>query len=121
LIQIDPIGADYFVPYYSSQIFFAPPRRGFYGVFSFGPAITIGGFYQPWGWGNVGFGWREHDILIDRNRWNRGWENRGAYVHPYVEPYRRFEAPRVEQHGYRPEHRFEEHREERHDEHREHH
>jgi hypothetical protein len=74
-------------------------------VFSFGPAITIGGFFSPWGWGSVGFGWRDHAILIDRQPWNRGWVNRGVYVHPYATPYRRYEGPRVEHHDWHPESR----------------
>jgi len=106
LIRIDPLGPDYFVPYYSPQIFFVAPRRGFFGGFSFGPAITIGGFFSPWGWGNVGFGWREHAILIDRNPWNRGWHDR-VEVRPGFVPERR-----LEQHGYVPQRRYEERRDE---------
>ena len=121
LIQIEPLAGDYYVPYYNPQIFYAPPRRGFYGVFSFGPAISIGGFFGPWGWGNVGFGWREHTILIDRNPWNREWRNRVEYAHPYVEPYRRPEGPRVEQHGYTPQRGWEgQRRDEHRDREREH-
>jgi hypothetical protein len=114
LYQIDPIGADYFVPYYNPRIFFAPPRPGLFVGFSFGPAVSIGGFFGSWGWGpGVGFGWREHSILIGGNRWNRGWVDRGRFNRP---------APfgpghRVEEHRYAPMR----HEEPHHDEHRDNH
>jgi hypothetical protein len=119
-IRIDPIGADYFVPYYSPQIFFGAPRRGLAVGFSFGPAVSIGGgFFSPWGWGTgvgYGFGWREHTILYGGNQWNRGWADRPRFDRPYVGG-ARFEGPRVEQHGYAPARREEFHREEHHDDH----
>ena len=39
------------------------------GVFRFGPRIAIGASFAPFGWGGVGFGWREHNILIDLRPW----------------------------------------------------
>jgi hypothetical protein len=48
--------------------------------------------------------------MIDNHPWARTWVNRGAYVHPYAQPYRGGPGPRVE-----------EHRVERRDEHREEH
>jgi hypothetical protein len=108
VIQIDPIGPAYYVPYYNPQIFFVAPRPGFYAGFSFGPAITIGGFFGGFGWGaGYGFGWRDHAILFGGNPWNRGWVDRGrVVVRPGFEPNRR-----VESHGWAPERRGEEHRE----------
>jgi hypothetical protein len=108
IIQIDPIGPAYYVPYYNPQIFFVAPRPGFYAGFSFGPAITIGGFFGGFGWGaGYGFGWRDHAILFGGNPWNRGWVDRGrVVVRPGFEPNRR-----VESHGWAPERRGEEHRE----------
>jgi hypothetical protein len=117
LIDIEPLSDDYYVPYYSPRIFFERPRAGIYGIFSFGPAISVGATFAPWGWGGVGFGWREHNILIDRRPWEREWRNRAEYQHPYVQPYRHDAAPRVEQHEYRPDQRFENRG---HDEHRGH-
>jgi hypothetical protein len=107
VIQIDPIGPEYYVPYYNPQIFFVARRPGFFAGFSFGPAITIGGFFGGFGWGGgVGFGWRDHAILYGGTPWNRGWVDRGRVViRPGFEPGRR-----VEQHGWAPERR-EEHRE----------
>ena len=111
IIQIDPIGPAYYVPYYNPQIFFVAPRPGFYAGFSFGPAITIGGFFGGFGWGaGYGFGWRDHAILFGGDRWNRGWVDRGrVIVRPGFEPNRR-----VESHGWAPERRGEEHREREH-------
>jgi hypothetical protein len=102
IIQIDPIGPAYYVPYYNPQIFFVGRRPGFYAGFSFGPAVPIGGFFGGFGWGvGFGFGWREHAILVGGNPWNRGWVDRGrVVVRPGFEPNRR-----VEQHGWAPERR----------------
>jgi hypothetical protein len=90
----------YYVPYYSSVVY-SRPRPGFAaggGVFRFGPRIAVGASFAPFGWGGVGFGWREHNILIDRRPWGRTWSNRGAYVHPYAMPYRRVQGPGIEHH-----------------------
>jgi hypothetical protein len=102
IYQIDPIGADYYVPYYSPQIFFGGVRRGFGVGFSFGPAVSIGGFFSPWGWGpGVGFGWREHSILVGGNPWNRGWVDRERFNRSIPMPAER----RGESHGYVPQRR----------------
>jgi hypothetical protein len=108
-IQILPMSGDYYVPYYNPVVVFARPRVGFVGAaFRFGGGISLGVSFAPWGWGSgVGFGWREHNILIDNRPWVRSWSNRASYVHPYATPYRRVEGPRVEHH--------EVHREEHHD------
>jgi hypothetical protein len=112
-IEIVPMGPDYYVPYYNPQIFFMAPRRGFYGVFSFGPAISIGGFFGGFGWGGgVGFGWGSHAILVGGNPWNRGWRDRAVVRQGFVPNHR------VEQHGWTPQRRGgEEHHEERGHEH----
>lgn len=102
LIAIQPIGPEYYVPFYNPQIFFGAPRPGFFVGFSFGPAISIGGFFTSWGWGpGVGFGWREHAILIGGSPWNRGWGDRARFNRsvPFG-PERR-----VESHGYVPQRR----------------
>lgn len=95
----------YYVPYYNPVVVYSRPRPGFVagGVFRFGPRIAIGASFAPFGWGGVGFGWREHNILIDRRPWVRTWSNRGAYVHPYATPYRRPQGgPGIEHHEHGP-------------------
>jgi len=94
----------YYVPYYNPVVVYSRPRPGFVagGVFRFGPRISIGASFAPFGWGGVGFGWREHNILIDRRPWARTWSNRAAYVHPYAAPYRRVQGPGIEHHEHQP-------------------
>jgi hypothetical protein len=117
-IEIAPLSGDYYVPYYNPVVVFARPRVGFVGgAFRFGGGVSLGVSFAPWGWGTgIGFGWREHNILIDNRPWVRTWGNRGSYVHPYAVPYRRVEGPRAEHH----EIRREEHRDGRHEEHHDH-
>jgi len=110
-IEIMPLTGDYYVPYYSPVVVFAPRRVGFVGAaFHFGGGISLGVSFAPWGWGTgIGFGWREHNILIDRRPWVRTWANRGTYVHPYAAPYRRVEGPRAEHHEVRRAERRDDH------------
>ena len=110
-IEILPTAPDYYyVPYYDPYIVYARPRAGFFigGALRFGPGISIGAFV-PFGWGGVGFGWREHTILVDRRPWVRSWDNRGVYVHPYAAPHEHWEGPREEHHELRGSERHEEH------------
>lgn len=96
----------YYVPVYDPYIVYTRPRPGFFvgGAIHFGPAITVGAFV-PFGWGTVGFGWREHSILVGGRPWARTWVNRGAYVHPGY-AYHAPVGPRVEHHEvHRDEHR----------------
>lgn len=102
-IEIVPVTPGYYyVPYYNPRVVFVRPRPGLYvgGAIRFGSGITIGAAFAPWGWGGIGFGWRQHEILVDHRNWNRNWNNRRAYVAPY--PYRRPEGPRVEHHEAHP-------------------
>lgn len=97
----------YYVPTYDPYIVFARPRPGFFvgSAIRFGPGITIGAGFAPFGWGTVGFGWRDHSILVGGRPWARTWVNRGAYVHPGY-AYRAPVGPRVEHHEvHRDEHR----------------
>jgi hypothetical protein len=106
-IEILPVYAgSYYVPYYNPVVVYSRPRPGFVmsGVFRFGPRITIGASFTPFGWGGVGFGWHEHNILIDHRPWARTWSNRRAYVHPYATPYHRGPGPGVEHHEHGPVH-----------------
>jgi hypothetical protein len=105
----------YYVPYYNPRVVFVQPRPGFAirGIFGFGGGgVQIGTAFAPFGWGAVGFGWRDHAIMIDNHPWARTWVNRGAYVHPYAQPFRGGPGPRVEEHRVE---RRDEHREERRD------
>ena len=115
-IEILPVNPGYFyVPYYDPRVVFVRPRPGFFvgGALRFGPGIGIGASFAPWGWGGVGFGWREHTILVDHRPWDRDWRNRAAYVHPYADrPH--YDGPRVEHHDY---HAHEEHGRDGHDHH----
>lgn len=100
-IEIVPVNPGYYaVPYYDPYVVYAPPRRGFYvgGAIRFGPGISIGAGFAPWGWGGAGFGWRSHDILIDQRPWQRTWANRGVYARPYAGSREHYAAPRVERH-----------------------
>lgn len=112
-IEILPVTPGYYyVPYYDPYVVFGPPRPGFFvgGAIRFGPGIVIGAGFAPFGWANVGFGWRAHSIMIDAHPWGRTWVNRGAYVHPYVVPRAHYEGGRVERHDFHGA----EHHEERH-------
>lgn len=109
-IEIVPVSPGmYYVPYYNPYVVFARPRPGFAvgGAIRFGPGITVGAF-APWGWGGVGFGWRDHNILVDHRPWGHTWANRQQFVRPYAP------GPRAEHHEIRREER------ERHDDRRDH-
>jgi hypothetical protein len=111
-IEIMPVTPDYYyVPFYDPYVVYTRPRAGFFvgGAIRWGPGIVIGASFAPWGWGGVGFGWREHTILIDRHPFVRTWANRNVYVHPYAVARPHYEGPRVERHEVRGGH--EEHHE----------
>jgi hypothetical protein len=97
IVPVDP--ALYYVPVYDPGIVFFAPRPGFFvgGGIRFGFGISIGAAFAPWGWGGVGFGWRDHTILVDHRPWGRTWSNQRGYVHPYAAPYRAV-GPRGESH-----------------------
>ncbi len=85
-ITIMPANSDFIVvPAYNPAVVFFRPRPGFFlgGAISFGFGITIGTWFNPWGWGTVRFGWGEHAIFVNNVRWERTWVNRTTYVHPY--------------------------------------
>jgi hypothetical protein len=103
-IEILPVEPGlFYVPYYDPLIVFGRPARGLVigGVIRFGPGITIGTSFAPWGWVEPGFLWPSHTLVIDRVPWGRGWENRAVYVHPYARPWVRGPGPRVERHELR--------------------
>jgi hypothetical protein len=87
-ITILPVDPGYIVvPYYDPAVVFFAPRPGFFvgGGIRFGYAVTLGGFFAPWGWvsGGIGFDWRAHTLFLNRAPWGRTWINRNAYRHPY--------------------------------------
>jgi len=103
-IEILPVNPAYiYVPAYDPAIVFGPPRPGFYigGAIRFGPAIVVGAPFFAWGWAHPYFGWGTHSIFFDFTPWNRGWVNRGYYVHPYAHPFVHRPGPRVERHEVR--------------------
>ncbi len=90
-----------YVPYYDPMVVFARPRPGFVVGTSirFGPAVTISATFGAWGWWTgPAFFWPTHTIVIGGHPWERGWVNRGVYVHPYAHPWVRPVGPRVEMH-----------------------
>ena len=87
-ITIAPVNPGYVaVPYYDPTVVYYAPRAGFAvgGAIRFGFGVSIGGYFAPWGWapGAVRFDWGGHGVFLDGARWNRHWDNRAAYVHPY--------------------------------------
>ena len=101
-VQILPVAPGLiYVPEYDPIVVFGRPAVGMVigGAIRFGPGITIGAAFAPWGWFGTSFIWPSHSILIGRELWGRTWVNRGAYVHPYEGP--RIVGPRVEHHELR--------------------
>jgi hypothetical protein len=85
-IEIVPVNPEVvYVPVYSPGVVFVRPRPGFFvgGAINFGPGITIGTAFAPFGWAHPYLGWREHTIFINNRPWVRTWQNRATYVHPY--------------------------------------
>jgi hypothetical protein len=103
-LEILPTNPAYiYVPTYDPYVVFGPPRPGFFvgGAIRFGPAVVIGTPFFAWGWAHPYFEWHTHGIFFDATPWNRGWVNRGYYVHPYAHPYVRRPGPMVERHSFR--------------------
>ncbi|WP_158792774.1 DUF3300 domain-containing protein [Granulicella sp. L60] len=104
-LEILPLNpAVFYVPYYDPVVVFARPRPGFVvgTAIRFGPAVTISATFGTWGWWTgPAFFWPAHTIVIGGHPWERGWVNRGVYVHPYAHPWARPIGPRVEIHHHR--------------------
>jgi len=90
-IEILPLNpAVFYVPYYDPVVVFAHPRPGFVAgtAIRFGPAVTISATFGTWGWWtSPAFFWPARAIVIGGHPWDRGWVNRGIYVHPYPHPW----------------------------------
>jgi hypothetical protein len=100
-ITIEPVNPDFIVvPAYDPLVVFAPLRPGLFvgGAITFGFGVTLGAWFRPWGWGACRIGWGEHAIFINNVRWERGWRNRGVYVHAYPRVHRWVRADRIEHH-----------------------
>ncbi|MCU1334875.1 MAG: hypothetical protein JWO19_456 [Bryobacterales bacterium] len=89
-----------YLPMYEPRLVFAPAAPGIIATaaLQFGPRVTIGEAFEPWGWASPGFLWPAHTIVIDRVPWDRRWENREVYKHRYAHPWVRPVGPRVERH-----------------------
>src|SRR6266566_1911735 len=73
------------VPAYDPLIVFAPAPPGFFvdGAIRFGFGVRIGLEFRPRGWGTTRILWDRRAVVINNVRWDRFWENRARYVHPY--------------------------------------
>lgn len=106
-IEIDPVSPGVFVvPVYDPAVVFFAPRPGFAigAAISFGPRISLGIAFAPWGWGPgvfARFDWRAHTVFVNNHPWERTWVNRGAYVHPSPLPHYERKG-RVEKHKVPP-------------------
>jgi hypothetical protein len=89
-----------YVPEYDPVLVFSRPAHGLVigGAIRFGPGITIGASFAPWGWADPGFVWASHTLILDGHPWERHWGNREVYLHPYNRPWVRAVGPRVERH-----------------------
>ncbi len=114
-IEINPINPGVFVvPVYDPGVVFVAPRPGIAvrAAISFGPRISLGVAFAPWGWGPgayARFNWGGNAWFVNNHEWGRTWENRGSYVHQWNVPhYER--SGRVESHHVPPARRPEERR-----------
>ena len=99
-VQIMPVNPAYVpVPVYNPGVVFVRPRPGFFagGAITFG-GVTLGAAFAPWGWGHDYFDWHAHRVIINNHPWERHWDNRREYVHPYQGVHRYEPSRRVERH-----------------------
>jgi hypothetical protein len=102
-VDIEPVNPAFIpVPIYDPGVVFVRPGAGFFvgGAISFG-GVSIGAAFAPWGWGFNRFDWGRHAVIVNSHPWERGWVNRGQYVHPYPNVRRYEPAHRVERHEIR--------------------
>lgn len=103
-VEIEPVNPAFVpVPVYDPGVVFVAPRPGFYvgGAINFGGGISVGAAFAPWGWGYSRFDWGRHGVIIANHPWDRHWENRRDYIHPYEGVRRWDEGHRVERHEVR--------------------
>lgn len=84
ITTVDPLFVP--VPWYDPAVVFYAPRAGFVvgGAIRFGFGVTIGTWFQPWGWGGARFDWGAHVAFVNGAPWRRVWETRTTYVHNYT-------------------------------------
>lgn len=73
------------VPYYDPAVVFVAPRRGVFvgAAIRFGYGVRLGVAFAPWGWGTTRFAWGERRLVVNGAVWQRRWDNRIVYVHPF--------------------------------------
>jgi hypothetical protein len=87
------------VPIYSPGVVFLPPAVGG----GTGPAIhytlveNVAAF-PAWGWRTTRIAWDKRAVIVADTQWQRGWGNRGEYVHPYPDLHRDPKAHAQEKH-----------------------
>ena len=71
--EIAPVNPGYIVvPYYDpAVVYYRPYRPGARFGISFGYGVTLGGFYNPWGWGGNHFEWDRHEVWANNRVWDR--------------------------------------------------
>lgn len=115
-IEILPVDPGYYnVPVYNPSVVFTRRARGAWFGINFGPRVSIGGAFAPWGWSHPAMDWHARNVIIDNHAWERRWDNREHYQHGY-EARPHLEGPRVERHEERRDNRGDRgERRERHD------
>ncbi|HLH40041.1 MAG TPA: DUF3300 domain-containing protein [Bryobacteraceae bacterium] len=99
-VSIMPVNPAFIpVPVYNPGVVFVRPRPGFFvgGAITFG-GVTLGAAFAPWGWGHNYFDWGQRRVIINDHPWERHWDNRGVYVHPYEHVERHPGERRIERH-----------------------
>lgn len=94
-IEVVPVNPDFIVvPYYDPAVVFVAPRHGavIAGSIVFGHGVSLGVAFADWGWRSNRFVWDQHTVIINNSPWQRTWENRATYAHPYRVP--RYTGPR---------------------------
>jgi hypothetical protein len=103
-ITIMPMNPAYiYVPSYDPEVVYVAPRPGFYvgGAIGFGAFVTLGVAFRPWGWGVSHVYWDRREMYVGDARWDRNWQNRTVYVHPYYRTTLHYEGPRNDRHDVR--------------------
>ncbi|MEP7345910.1 MAG: DUF3300 domain-containing protein [Gemmatimonadaceae bacterium] len=93
-IEILPANPSYIVvPYYDPVVVFAPPRPRFAlsSAIYFGYGVSLGVWFEPWGWGPGGFYWPSHRVAYGYPGWGRPHHysssyGRGFYYSPRYSP-----------------------------------